>query len=75
MVTPDVNVIFVDMPVSIPGFVKANSDTTYTIILNARHTQERRLVAYQHEMEHIINGDYDKKCDADIIEFYAHKGV
>lgn len=73
--TPDVNVIFADMPVSIPGFVKANPDTSYTIILNARHTQERRMIAYQHEMKHIINGDYDKKCDADIIEFYAHKNL
>ena len=72
--TLDVNVFLADMPVSIPGFAKANPDSTYTIILNSRHTQERRLMAYQHEMKHIINGDYDKKCDADIIEFYAHKG-
>jgi len=71
--TADVNVVFLDMPVSIPGFVKANPDTTYTIILNARHTQERRMRAYRHEMNHIINGDYDQLRDADVLEISNHK--
>lgn len=71
--TPDVNVSIIDMPVSIPAFVKANSDGSYSIVLNARHTRERRLQSYEHELKHIQNGDYDKKCNADIIEFYAHK--
>lgn len=72
--TPDVNVLLVNLPVSISGFTKANSDGSYTVALNARHTQEKRLRTYKHELCHIENGDYDKKCGADIIEFYAHTG-
>ena len=72
--TPDVNVRYSDLPATIPAFVKVNCDGSYTIILNSRHTHERHLLSYQHEMNHILNGDYDKKCGADIIEFYAHTG-
>lgn len=70
--TPDVNVLFMDMPARIPAFVKANSDNSYSVILNSRLTHERRMQAYQHEISHIKNGDYDKKCSSDIIELFAH---
>lgn len=70
--TPDVNVHFMDMPATIPAFVKSNSDGSYSVILNSRLTQERLLEAYQHELHHITCGDYDRKCNADFIELYAH---
>lgn len=70
--TPDVNIHLMDMPVTIPAFVKSNSDGTYSVILNSRLTHERRLEAYQHELLHITSGDYDRTCDADLIELYAH---
>ncbi len=71
--TPDVNTLLMDMPVTIPAFVKVNSDNTYSVVLNSRLTQERLLQAYRHELKHIIRGDYDKKYSADLIELYAHK--
>lgn len=70
--TLDVNTILVDLPGTIAGYTIANADTSYTIFLNARLNYERQLKAYYHEMKHIENGDYDKKCSVDVIEGYAH---
>lgn len=71
----DVNVILADMPGSISGYTKCNSDMSYTIVLNARLNFERQLLAYHHEMKHVENGDYNKKCSSDLIEYYAHSRV
>lgn len=70
--TVDVNVILADMPSRIPAYSIANTDLSYTIVLNSKLNHERQLLAYHHEINHIENGDYDKKCPADIIECYAH---
>lgn len=70
--TPDVNTLEVDLPTTLPGYSVANSDNTFTIVLNAKLTFERRMQTYQHEMDHIVRGDYDRKNDVDIIEFFAH---
>lgn len=70
--TQDVNTVLVDMPCSIAAYTVANADMSYTVVLNSRLNYERQLLAYHHEMKHIENGDYDKRCSADLIEFYAH---
>lgn len=70
--TQDVNTILADMPGSISAYTISNADLSYTIVLNSRLNFERQLKAYHHEMRHIENGDYDKKCSADLIECYAH---
>lgn len=69
--TQDVNVIETNMPTSVAAYVTSNADATYTIFLNARLTWERRLDAYQHELRHIQNGDYERHS-ADMIEMYSH---
>lgn len=70
--TLDVNTIEVDLPTTISAYVVANSDCSYTIVLNAKMSFERKREAYLHEIDHIYNGDYEKNC-ADTIEIYAHK--
>lgn len=70
--TQDVNTVLADMPCSIAAYTVANADMSYTVVLNSRLNYERQLLAYHHEMKHIENGDYDKRCSADLIEFYAH---
>lgn len=70
--TLDVNVIFADMPGTISAYSVSNPDLSYTIVINSRLTRERQLMAYHHEMRHIENGDYERKCSADLIECYAH---
>lgn len=70
--TPDVNTLKYDLPVSIAGYTVSNADNSYTIVLNARPTFERQMKAYEHEMNHILTGDYDRSVDADILEFHSH---
>jgi len=62
----------VDMPTTIKSFVVSNIDFSFTIIINSRIGCEQQLKAYNHEMEHIKNGDYDKHCSVDLIELQAH---
>lgn len=72
MMTPDVNCIMADLPHALKAFTVSNSDGSFTIVLNSRHTYEQHLRSYHHEMKHIENGDYDKKYPVDLIEFWAH---
>ena len=70
--TQDVNTVLADLPCSIAAYTIANADMSYTVVLNSRLNYERQLLAYHHELKHIENGDYDKICSVDLIEFYAH---
>lgn len=69
----DVFIRYTNLPTSIASFVVTNSDATFTIILNSRLCRERLVLAYEHELKHIQNGDYDRKCGVDLVEVYAHK--
>lgn len=68
-----VNTLLLDLPGSIRAYTVTNTDLSYTIVINARLNRERQIEAYRHELKHIENGDYDRKCSADIIECFAHK--
>lgn len=68
----DVIVQLMDLPTTIRSFVVVNSDASYTVMLNSRLSHERLILAYQHELLHIKNGDYDKQCDVNKIEVFAH---
>jgi hypothetical protein len=68
----DIAVAYEDMPCTIKAFTRHNSDDSYTIVLNERLTYEQHLISYQHELQHILNGDYDKDISADAIEAEAH---
>lgn len=70
--TTDVNIILADMPGRISAYSVINNDFSYTIVLNSRLNYEQQLKAYHHEMKHIENNDFEKKCQADILECYAH---
>lgn len=63
---------YVDLPTTIRSFVVSNNDMSFTILINSRMGSDQQLLAYIHEMEHIKNGDYDKRCSADLIELAAH---
>ena len=69
----EINVVYADMPTRIHSYVVANADASYTIILNSKLSHEQHMISYNHEVEHIIKGDYDRKCSADLIEIVAHK--
>lgn len=63
---------FADMPTTIHSFVVSNDDMSYTVVLNSRLSREQNVISMAHEMKHICNGDYEKKCSVGIIEMIAH---
>lgn len=67
-------VIFKDLPTTIKALTVKNEDDTYTIIVNSRLSYEQQHKSFQHEINHIVNCDFEKDC-ADIIEYNAHKGA
>ncbi len=71
MSEPDVNVVLVNFPNSGKEMVVKNEDDTYTILINARLSNDGQLKAYQHAMKHIENDDFEK-ADAQQIEAVAH---
>lgn len=71
----DVNCIYQNMPVAIKGFTVQNSDSTFTVILNARHTREQNLLSYAHELSHINNGDFDQEYNIGKLEYLAHTRI
>lgn len=68
----NINVYLIDLPTTIKSYVVANADQSYTIVLNSNLNYEQNMKSYAHEVDHINNGDYDKKCSVDIIEIHAH---
>lgn len=63
------------MPGTIKAYTVNNKDDTYTIVLNARLSHEQHLISYKHELQHIMNGDYNSRSnDVGIIEINAHHG-
>ena len=72
MTTPDVNVFLIDFQVPGKEMVVSNEDGSYTILINARLSQDERLKAYQHALGHIDDGDFEKS-DIQSIEFRAHE--
>lgn len=65
-------VFLVDLPVRIRGITVMNSDDSFTIFINARLSSEMQLQAYDHEIEHINNKDYDHFYGADKLECIRH---
>lgn len=65
------HVELVDLPTTIRGFTKKTEDD-YTIVINARMSENIRLRTYQHELEHIERGDLDSLDDIDRIEKELH---
>lgn len=71
LTTPDVNVFLVNFPTPGNEMVVPNEDGTYTILINAKLSQDGQIKAYQHALDHINNGDFEKS-DIQSIEFQAH---
>ena len=65
-------VLMLDLPETISAYTVANKNMSFTIVINSRLNNRQQQKAYRNELNHIQHGDYDKKCSADLIEFYAH---
>lgn len=71
MTTPDVNTFLVNFPTPGNEMVVENEDGSYTILINAKLSQDGQLKAYQHALTHINNDDFEKS-DIQSIEYQAH---
>lgn len=65
-----IRVFLVDLPV--PALTVRNSDGGYTILIDAGLSATAQCEAYDHEMEHINNHDYDHIYDVSKIEWLRH---
>lgn len=69
--TENIRTYLCDMPLTIRGYTVLKDDW-YTIVINENLCPESRLRAYRHELGHILRGDFERQCSADLIEVYAH---
>ena len=65
-------VYIVATPPTISSFV-VRKDGWYTICISDALTPEGRIIAYNHEVDHITNGDFDSDEPTGLIEIRAHK--
>lgn len=73
----NIKVVIVDwLPVTIPGYTVRTTDNEdfYCILLNGKLGDKALCKAYDHEIEHINNNDFDSIYTADQIEKMRHAG-
>ena len=61
-----------DLPVRVRAFTSYD-DGVYNMYLNARHSYEALLSAYDHEMSHIQNNDFEGELNVDRVENKMHR--
>lgn len=66
----DYQVIFLD-GMNVNEAVTENEDGSYTIFINERLCEEKRLKSFKHALNHITNFDFQKD-DVQEIEINAH---
>ena len=72
LVMEDFNVIVMNMDTGIPEQINENSDGSYTVFLNARHTRETNTHSMDHSFNHVREGDWERD-DVQEIETTTHK--
>ena len=55
----EIPVILMELPPNVSGFVCLGSDFNPCIILNSRLPVEQQRKTWQHEMDHLLNGEFD----------------
>lgn len=69
--TPVVNCNIINFPNGGNEMVVKNEDGSYTILINAKLSDQGRIEAYEHALKHIENEDFEK-MNVQEIEFAAH---
>ena len=68
----NIRTIYANLPNTIGGYTIVTDDF-YTIVINQNLNYEKNQESYLHELNHITNGDFDKKSSVGLIEIQAHK--
>ena len=73
-----IRVLIIDLPPRVSGltayYYDEDGQVYCTIIINARLSAERQCTAYDHEIKHIDNGDFDKMIPVEELEIMRHAG-
>ena len=72
MMTEEIRTIVHPLPPEIKAYT-ARVNGYYTIIINDNLSDQARLRAYNHERNHINNGDFSSQEKADFIEMKGHR--
>lgn len=67
LLNESIGVHFLDMDPLVDEQVTFNPDGSFSIIINARLSWDRQMLAYCHAIQHIMGADFDKES-ADQIE-------
>lgn len=57
----DIRVRFSDMPCTVHAFTVKEDADSFDVYINARLSHEAQVLAYEHELEHITNGDFERR--------------
>ena len=59
----------IDLPIEIKGFTMYDASTdSYNIYLNGKYDSAQNKTTLEHELQHIQNKDFNKNCNADVVE-------
>ena len=70
----EIRTVIAKMPATIRAYVVLK-DGHYTVIINDQLSPVAKMRAYRHEVNHIMNGDFERSCSVDLIEIRAHSAV
>ena len=56
------------LPFGIKGFTIPSPDGCFNIYINNRLSYEEQKVTYDHEVDHIMNGDFDKDLPGSVLK-------
>lgn len=65
-------IILRDMPTTVKAVTITNSDGTFTIFINSRLAYEQQCKSFDHEINHIMNCDFEKEQDINVLEYESH---
>lgn len=68
----DFNLVLVDTDTAIGETICANSDGSFTIIINSRLSSAMQKYCFEHALNHVRRNDWEKD-DVQLIEYEAHK--
>ena len=64
---------FVNLPTKVRAYTIRDEECDFNIYINARISNDQQLAAYDHEIKHIKNGDFNKEMPVGLIEIHAHR--
>lgn len=70
----DIRTVLCDMPATVKAYTICK-DGYFTVVLNQNLSHEQNMASYLHELKHIQNGDFEKKCNVNMIELFSHKEI